>query len=85
MTDNDYIAEYVREKHPGILGVDFAIWKAGKVAAEGLRNIVKTLSGISYEEIKDYMEDYQAAGDEENPEVASEEEEPEAAGDMKEE
>lgn len=76
MTDNDYIAEYVREKHPGILGVDFAIWKAGKVAAEGLRNIVKALNGLSYEEIKDYMEDYQAAGDEEDPE---------AEGDMKEE
>ena len=27
MTDNDYIAEYVKEKHNGLLGFDFAVWK----------------------------------------------------------
>lgn len=30
MTDNDYIAEYVKEKHNGLLGFDFAVWKMAR-------------------------------------------------------
>ena len=34
MTDNDYIAEYVKEKYPFILGVDFIFWKCRHMVAE---------------------------------------------------
>lgn len=32
MTENDYIAEYVKERHPGILGFDYAMWRAVRMA-----------------------------------------------------
>ena len=27
MSENDYIAEYVREKHPKLLGIGYAFWR----------------------------------------------------------
>lgn len=30
MTDNDYIAEYVKEYYPNILGVHYYFWRFGK-------------------------------------------------------
>lgn len=33
-SENDYIAEYIKEKHPSLLGADYAFWKMGKVAAD---------------------------------------------------
>ena len=42
MTDNDYIAEYIKEKHPNILGLDFAIWKGARI----IRYAVSSLSSI---------------------------------------
>lgn len=45
MTENDYIAEYIKERHPGFLGFDFFIWKlarkiveTGKAIAEVMEN-----------------------------------------------
>lgn len=35
MSGNDYIAEYVKEKCPGILlTADFALWKMTKIVSE---------------------------------------------------
>lgn len=51
MTENDYIAEYVKEKHPGLLGVDFALWKAGKVAIETIRSFRSPLESIDWKSI----------------------------------
>ena len=31
-SENDYIAEYIKEKHPSLLGYDYALWKIGKMA-----------------------------------------------------
>ena len=39
MTNNDYIAEYVKERHPNILGSEFELWKAPKVIANALSSI----------------------------------------------
>ncbi len=57
MTENDYIAEYVKEKHSGILGFDFAIWKAAKQLIEIGRNLANIFSSMSEEDIKKYIED----------------------------
>lgn len=41
MSDNDYIAEYIKEKYPQLLGFDFAMWKFGRRFAESLIDICK--------------------------------------------
>ena len=33
MTSNDYIAEYVKERHKNILGIEFAFWKVGRICS----------------------------------------------------
>ena len=57
MTENDYIAEYVKAKHPGLLGFDFALWKGTKKLIEIGRNLTNILSSMSEEDIKKYIED----------------------------
>lgn len=44
MSENDYIAEYVKEKYPSILGVDFGIWKTVRMVGDMLRNIAEAFS-----------------------------------------
>ena len=39
MTNNDYIAEYVKEKCPNILGIEFELWKAVKVISNAFSSI----------------------------------------------
>lgn len=41
MTENDYIAEYIKERHPGDLSFDFAIWKVAKMVVEVGKEIVR--------------------------------------------
>lgn len=48
MTENDYIAEYVKEKYPNILGCDFAMWKFVKQ----LSNAMKKVNDVLYTEKK---------------------------------
>lgn len=45
MTDNDYIAEYIKEKHPYILGLDFIIWKCGRVIRDTFSGLSSIFSG----------------------------------------
>ena len=41
MSDNDYIAEYIKEKYPTLLGFDFAMWKLGRRFSEALIDMSK--------------------------------------------
>ena len=41
MTENDYIAEYIKERHPNILGINFAMWKIQRKLSEAAQNIVQ--------------------------------------------
>lgn len=45
---NDYIAEYVREKHPSILGADYALWKIGKIGADFIVQFVDVIKNIDW-------------------------------------
>ena len=71
MTENDYIAEYVKEKRPEIIGtVDFITWKLGRLLADsmnelcrGLKNACKNLSS---DDIKKIIEE---GNDEEEKEI----------------
>ena len=51
MTQNDYIAEYIKEKHPSLLGADFAIWKFGRIFTEYSKEIIDTFNHIDWSEI----------------------------------
>ena len=61
-SENDYIAEYVREKHPEILqSLDFLCWKAGHVLSDALKTatdaIVGLFKGLSVDDIKELKEE----------------------------
>lgn len=46
MSENDYIAEYVKEKYPNLLGVSYAFWRTGKMfkeLANDMGNVLKNL------------------------------------------
>lgn len=65
MTENDYIAEYVKEKHPGLLGADYAIWKVGKITVEVFRGFRDSMKTIKWDEIAEEIKKQEAAeGDE---------------------
>lgn len=53
MSENDYIAEYVRDRYPHILGIDFTFWKMGRCSGEAVEKVCDTLRGIDWEEIAD--------------------------------
>ena len=42
MSENDYIAEYVKERRPDILGLDYAFWKMSKIVLNFAENIAET-------------------------------------------
>lgn len=57
MNENDYIAEYVREKYPTILGLDFAFWKFKRLIAQAARDITDASRQIPPEEIRKAMQE----------------------------
>ena len=50
MSENDYIAEYIKEKYPRLLGVDFLIWKFGRAIQTMVQEIVDIFEGMTPEE-----------------------------------
>ena len=50
MSENDYIAEYIKEKYPRLLGVDFSIWKCGRAIQTMAQEIVDIFKGMTPEE-----------------------------------
>lgn len=53
MSNNDIIAEYVKEKYPELLtGADFAIYKTGVVLREIVNNCAESLKKIDFKELK---------------------------------
>ena len=57
MTENDYIAEYVREEHPGILGFDYAIWRLTRAISKFGISMREALSRMSEKNLKRMMEE----------------------------
>lgn len=61
-TENDYIAEYIRQKHPEILqSLDFLYWKAGRVLSDALKTATDAIVGLfkelSVDDIKELKEE----------------------------
>lgn len=59
MTENDYIAEYVREEHPGILGFDYAVWRLFRAIREFGVSMKEVISRMSSEDLQRMMEEEQ--------------------------
>lgn len=57
MTNNDYIAEYVKEKYPNILGIDFVLWKTGKSIIKMGNCIAEALNNVNKEDLKKYLDE----------------------------
>ena len=56
MTENDYIAEYVKERCPEVIQtVDFAFWKLGKSISEFGEELVKSFKWHPKEDKTDGM------------------------------
>ena len=70
MTENDYIAEYIKEKHPSVLGINFALWKIGRVIRNTIHEAGKILATINTDELKEIM-DNAAEKDDTTPEKES--------------
>lgn len=52
MTENDYIAEYVKEKRPEIIETpSFLIWKIGKTVSNMVNDIIDTFRNIDWSEV----------------------------------
>lgn len=52
MTENDYIAEYVKERCPELLNtVDYSMWKLGKAASEFVQTIADSIKAIDWSKV----------------------------------
>lgn len=70
MKENDYIAEYIKEKRPEILtSPSFIFWKMAKIAGNTLSGIAKILCEKDFSTLEEAKEIVakMAAGDEEKP------------------
>ena len=56
-SENDYIAEYIREKYPRLLGMDFAIWKMPKLLSNAIKDIANAFKQINEKEEKEEVEE----------------------------
>lgn len=74
MRENDYIAEYIKEKRPELIrSFDFVFWKMSRITADAVKKIIDTFSGIDLSSV-DLSALQQAEADEdeeETPEVAA--------------
>ena len=62
MTENDYIAEYVREEHPGILGFDYAVWRLTRAISEfgiSMREAISRISAKDLQRMVEQEDDYE--------------------------
>ena len=51
MTENDYIAEYIKEKDPTLLGLDFVRWKIGRIAFNAGRKIAEAFNDVDWSKL----------------------------------
>lgn len=57
MSENDYIAEYVRERFPALLGTEFVLWKMARQVSEVGKSIVETLRQVDWRALREIAEE----------------------------
>lgn len=50
MRENDYIAEYIKEKYPELLGMDYVIWKMVRLMRDAIGKVVDAFSSIDWQQ-----------------------------------
>lgn len=63
MTQNDYIAEYIKEKYPSLLGAGFAIWKLSRTFVKAAQNITDALRGADWSKIAQKLNEIEETED----------------------
>ncbi len=52
MTENDYIAEYVKERCPELLNtMDYNLWKLGKAVSGAVQTLVEGFKAIDWSKV----------------------------------
>lgn len=74
MSENDYIAEYIKERRPELIrSFDFIFWKMSRITAEAVKKITDTFSRIdlSSVDLSALQQEEADEDEEETPEVAA--------------
>lgn len=58
MSENDYIAEYIKEKYPKLLGMDYTVWKMGRLLGDAIGKVVDAFSSIDWQQAVEYMKEH---------------------------
>ena len=68
MSENDYIAEYIKERRPELIrSFDFVFWKMSRITENAVKKIIDAFSGIDLSSV-DLSALQQAAEDEDDEE-----------------
>ena len=52
MTENDYIAEYVKERCPELLNtMDYSLWRLGKAVSVAVQTIADSIKAIDWSKV----------------------------------
>lgn len=51
MTENDYIAEYIKERYPELLGFDYVLWRASRMAREYAQRLASIFENVDWSKI----------------------------------
>lgn len=71
MTENDYIAEYIRERHGDLLGFEYKMWRVNRAAGELALRLASNFKNVDYskgvvaKETKETMAESEAEDDKE--------------------
>ena len=63
MTENDYIAEYIKERHPGDLSFDFAMWKLARKISEAGEMIAQIFQSDEFKQVLSEIAEERAEDD----------------------
>lgn len=51
MTENDYIAEYIKERHGDLLGFEYALWKVNRAFREYSQRLASIFENVDLSKI----------------------------------
>lgn len=59
MRENDYIAEFIKEKYPELLGMDYMFWKVVRLIGDAIGKVVDAFSSIDFQQAaKNYIKEH---------------------------
>ena len=59
MRENDYIAEFIKEKYPKLLGMDYTVWKMERLLGDAIGKVVDAFQSIDWQQAaKKYIKEH---------------------------